>query len=126
MDTPFNWKPKDSLLKKLLILARQRDRTPEELVTEAVELYLETQQSEIENSQSDDPLIGLFKGSPDLATQSEEILKEDITEQYRIQKPLMFVEPYLLEIERTNFEDLSDGKAIIQLFDRELQPHSSN
>ncbi|NJO93353.1 MAG: hypothetical protein HC820_01435 [Hydrococcus sp. RM1_1_31] len=64
----------------MLILARRSDRTPEAIITEAVELYLENQQPEIENNQLDDPIIGLFKGSPDLAMRSEEILKEDITE----------------------------------------------
>ena len=67
MDILFNWKPEDPLLERLLILARQRDRTPKAIVTEAVEFYLETQQLEIKNSQTDDPLIDLFKSSPDLA-----------------------------------------------------------
>lgn len=42
---------------------------------------LDTQQPEIESSQADDPLIGLFKSSPDLAMRSEDILQQDITEQ---------------------------------------------
>lgn len=49
-------------------------------LTEPVELSLTTQQPEIESSQANDPLIGLFKSSPDLATRSERILQQDITE----------------------------------------------
>jgi len=36
---------------------------------------LDTQQPEIESSQADDPLIGLFKSSPDLAMRSQDILQ---------------------------------------------------
>jgi hypothetical protein len=34
-----------------------------------------------ETSSSSDPLIGLFAGSPDLATRSEDILHQDLTAQ---------------------------------------------
>lgn len=79
MDTTFNWKPESLLLEKLLVVANQQDRSPEAIVTEAVKLYIEKQQLEIKNTQQD-PLIGLFKGSPDLAISSEDILQEDIKE----------------------------------------------
>lgn len=39
------------------------------------------QTSQAENFPASDPLIGLFAGSPDLATQSEEILHQDLTSQ---------------------------------------------
>lgn len=80
MDNTFNWRPESLLLKKLLIVANQQDRSPEAIVTEAVKLYIETQQLEIKNTQPADPLIGLFKGSPNLAISSEDILQEDIRE----------------------------------------------
>jgi hypothetical protein len=43
MDNTFNWRPESLLLKKLLIVANQQDRSPEAIVTEAVKLYIETQ-----------------------------------------------------------------------------------
>ncbi len=37
-------------------------------------------QKMVSNQNSADPLVGLFCGSPDLATKSEEILQQEITE----------------------------------------------
>ena len=78
MEYTFDWKPEQTLLEKVITLARQRGQSPEAIVTEAVRLYLET--ARLEHDTGCDPLIGLFASSPDLATQSEEILQKEITE----------------------------------------------
>jgi hypothetical protein len=68
------WNPEPNLLERLAQLARKRGQTTESIITEAVLSYLQIQ------ALDDDPLIGLFAGSPDLATQSEDILQRSITE----------------------------------------------
>lgn len=78
MDITLNWKPEQILLEKLINLARQRGQSPEAIVTEAVQLYVEAQPIETSNLDTD-PLVGLFASSPDLAASSEDILQE-ITE----------------------------------------------
>lgn len=80
MDSTFDWKPEQTILEKLKNLARQRGQSPESIVNEAVRLYIETQWRETKSNSESDPLIGLFAGSPDLATKSEEILEQEITE----------------------------------------------
>jgi hypothetical protein len=72
------WNPEPSLIERLTQLAQKRGQTAESLVTEAVLSYLQTQVPD-ENDVNDDPLIGLFSGSPHLATQSEDILQQSIT-----------------------------------------------
>jgi len=79
MDYAFDWKPEQALLEKLLALARQRGQSPEAIVTEIVKIYLERQPLAIGDMGSD-PLVGMFAGSPDLATKSETILQEEIRE----------------------------------------------
>jgi hypothetical protein len=55
---------------------------PEQLANQEVEIVLVYQTVESAKEQEpslvDDPLIGLFSGSPDLATQAEEILQAEI------------------------------------------------
>jgi hypothetical protein len=80
MDSAFNWQPEQGLLEQLVTLARRKGQSPEAIVNEAVTLYLDTQSVELRNTEHD-PLIGLFAGSPDLATKSEGILQQGITEQ---------------------------------------------
>ncbi|MDZ8078700.1 MAG: hypothetical protein RMX35_06285 [Nostoc sp. DcaGUA01] len=80
MDSTFNWKLEQTLLEKVINLASQRGQSPESIVSEAVRLYLETQLLETVANPASDPLIGLFAGRPDLATNSEDILQEEITE----------------------------------------------
>ena len=69
------------LLEQVLTLAQRKGQAPEALIKEAIVTYLTTQ--DLQRSESpateSDPLIGLFAGSPDLATQSEEILQQEIT-----------------------------------------------
>jgi len=58
---------------------------PEQLANQDIELILVYQRVESPDSADEplppqeDPLIGLFSGSPDLATQSETILEQNIT-----------------------------------------------
>ncbi|QSJ14365.1 hypothetical protein JYQ62_20835 [Nostoc sp. UHCC 0702] len=80
MDSTFNWKLEQTLLEKVINLATQRGQSPESIVSEAVRLYLETQLLETVDNSASDPLIGLFAGTPDLATNSEDILQQEITE----------------------------------------------
>jgi hypothetical protein len=74
----LQWNLDPNLVERLTQLAQQRGQTAESIITEAVLLYLQTQVPD-ENDVNDDPLIGLFSGSPDLATQSEDILQQSIT-----------------------------------------------
>ncbi|GJD18627.1 hypothetical protein RIVM261_035830 [Rivularia sp. IAM M-261] len=43
MEYTFSWKPESTLLQKLIIFAESTGKVPEEVVTEAVKLYLEKQ-----------------------------------------------------------------------------------
>ncbi len=55
--------------------------TPELTVGEMVEVVIITTKSQNnEDNNAFDPLIGLFEGSPDLATKSEDILHQEIKE----------------------------------------------
>lgn len=79
MDSTFNWKPEQTLLKKVINLATERGQSPESIISEAVKLYLETQLLETVDNAVSDPLIGLFAATPDLAINSEDILQQEIT-----------------------------------------------
>jgi hypothetical protein len=78
-NSQIQWNPEPNLLERLAQLAQQRGQTTESIITEAVLSYLQIQVLD-NNTLDDDPLIGLFAGSPDLATQSEDILQQSITE----------------------------------------------
>jgi len=80
VDSTFNWKPEQTLLEKVINLASQRGESPESIVSEAVRLYLETQLLEPVDTYGSDLLIGLFAEPPDFATNSEDILQQEITE----------------------------------------------
>jgi hypothetical protein len=77
-NSQVQWNPEPNLLEQLAQLARKRGQTTESIITEAVLSYLQLQTLD-NNTIDDDPLIGLFAGSPDLATQSEDILQQSIT-----------------------------------------------
>jgi hypothetical protein len=87
MTDTLNWQPESALSEQILRLAHQRGQSPENILAEAVRFYLETQPvlphsvSDSEGDRSIDPLIGMFSGSPDLSTQAEEILSQEITPQ---------------------------------------------
>lgn len=77
MEQTFNWQPEKPLLEKLIAVAHQQGQSPEAVITEAVKQYIVTAAGK---ETTDDPLVGLFAGSPDLATQSENILEQEITQ----------------------------------------------
>lgn len=78
MEHTFNWKPEQPLLEKVIALAQQRGQSPEAILNEAVKQYLAT--ATVKRTTDSDPLVGLFASSPDLATQSESILQQEITQ----------------------------------------------
>jgi len=73
------WNPRESILERLKQLAVTRGQPAEEIISEAVTLYLDTQ-PERQTAIESDALIGLFAGWPSLATQSEQILREEIAD----------------------------------------------
>ncbi len=75
----LNWTPEPQLLQQLTDLAQKRGLSLNVLMTEAIVEYLNAQKSP-ESVPESDPLIGLFSGSPELATQSEAILQQQITQ----------------------------------------------
>lgn len=79
MEQTFSWQPEQSILEKLTALARQQGQSPEAIITEAVRQYLAA--ATVERTTDSDPLVGLFASSPDLATQSENILQQEITQE---------------------------------------------
>ena len=77
LDITLNWKPNPDTLAKLLSLANQQQKTLEALLEEAILQYVQIQEQEI-LSADEDPIVGLYSGSPDLATNAETILAADI------------------------------------------------
>ncbi|MBW4551154.1 MAG: hypothetical protein KME35_08605 [Aphanocapsa sp. GSE-SYN-MK-11-07L] len=77
----LNWTPDPQLLEQLMDLAQKREQSVSALLTEAIVTYLKAQKvSESAPSTLEaDPLIGLFAGSSELATQAETILQQEIT-----------------------------------------------
>ncbi|WP_404785902.1 hypothetical protein [Altericista sp. CCNU0014] len=78
-NSEVQWNPGSNLLERLTQFAQKRGQTTEAVITEAVLSYLQIQALD-DNAIDDDPLVGLFAGSPNLATQSEDILQQSITE----------------------------------------------
>ncbi|ELR99525.1 hypothetical protein [Gloeocapsa sp. PCC 73106] len=74
LDITLNWKPNPETLAKLLALADQQHKSLEALLDEAVRQYVQLQQQE-PLSIDEDPIVGLYCGSPDLATNAEDILR---------------------------------------------------
>lgn len=76
----LNWAPEPQILQALEDLAHKRGQPLDALLTEAIVTYLNAQKAqETEASLTDpDSLIGLFAGSSDLSTQSEEVLQQEI------------------------------------------------
>jgi len=77
IDITLNWKPNPDILAKLLALANQQQKPLESLLDEAVLQYFQLQDQEF-LSVDDDPIVGLYSGSPDLATNAEDILAAEI------------------------------------------------
>ncbi len=77
LDITLNWKPNPDTLAKLLTLANQQQKPLEALLEEAILQYFQLQEQEV-LSVDDDPIVGLYSGSPDLATNAEDILAAEI------------------------------------------------
>ena len=76
MTLSLTWTPDPTSLANLAKIASQQGKSIESTLSEAVQLYLENQPIEPLTTQPD-RLIGLFKGSPNLATESEDILQKE-------------------------------------------------
>lgn len=79
MEQTFTWKPEPLLLKEIMAVALQHNSSPEAVINKAVKHYLELETTSNQETESD-PLVGLFASSPNLATESEEILQQEITQ----------------------------------------------
>jgi hypothetical protein len=77
-DNTLSWNPDPTILDQLLILADKRHQSVESLITEAVKLYIQDQ-LEVPDLESD-PLVGLFAGSPNLASDAENQLQQEMTQ----------------------------------------------
>jgi hypothetical protein len=77
LDITLNWKPNPDTLAKLLTLANQQQKPLEALLEEAILQYFQLQEQDF-LSVDDDPIVGLYSGSPDLATNAEDILAAEI------------------------------------------------
>lgn len=77
-DNTLSWNPDPTILDQLLILADQRHQSVESLITEAVKFYIQ-KQLEVPDLESD-PLVGLFAGSPNLASDAENQLQQEMTQ----------------------------------------------
>jgi len=62
----INWQPENTLNEKIIKLAQVLGRSPEAIIDEAINEYIEKKE---ENTKiKKDPLIGLFAGKPELST----------------------------------------------------------
>ncbi|MFZ9738789.1 MAG: hypothetical protein ACO3EZ_12345 [Prochlorotrichaceae cyanobacterium] len=84
LEIVLNWKPNPELLGQLLTLAQQRQKSLEMLLSEAVSQYLRDAENQNQDSGysflrvEDDPIVGLYEGSPDLSVRDEDILLSEI------------------------------------------------
>lgn len=76
MTKTINWQPENILNEKIIKLAESLGRSPEAIIDEAINEYISKNQDSTESKQ--DSLIGLFAGTPELSTQCEEILNQEI------------------------------------------------
>ena len=70
----YEWKPDPMLWEQVLDLAQKRGQSPESIMDEAIQRYLDD--SIASSSTSNDSLVGLYEGSANIATDSESILQE--------------------------------------------------
>ncbi|MGK7892020.1 MAG: hypothetical protein AB4042_22045 [Leptolyngbyaceae cyanobacterium] len=80
LEITLNWTPNPEVLAQLLALSNQQQKSLETVLSEAVHQYVEAQKSHQEPflSVEDDPIVGLYEGSPDLSQRDEEILLQEI------------------------------------------------
>lgn len=77
LEITLNWKPNPDTLVQLLALSNQQHKSLEALLDEAVRQYVQVQQQE-PLSIDEDPIVGFYSGSPDIATNAENILAAEI------------------------------------------------
>ena len=77
LDITLNWKPNPNILAKLLALSNQQQKPLETLLDEAVLQYFQLHDRELLDV-DEDPIVGLYSGSPNLATNAEDILAAEI------------------------------------------------
>ena len=80
LDITLNWKPDPNVLTKLIALSNQQQKPLETLLDEAVQQYFQLHEKEPLDI-DDDPIVGFYTGSPDLASNAEEILAAEIRPQ---------------------------------------------
>ena len=72
LDITLNWKPDPNVLTKLIALSNQQQKPLETLLDEAVQQYFQLYGEDPLNVE-DDPIVGFYAGSPNLASDAEEI-----------------------------------------------------
>jgi len=80
LEITLTWKPNPEILEKLLALSTQQQKPLEALLDEAVLQYLQTKDRK-PLTVEDDPIVGMYSGSPDLSIRAEEILEQEIHHQ---------------------------------------------
>jgi len=73
-EVSLNWKPDAEMLHGLMRIAVDRHCSLESVLEEAIAQYLDEQIGQ-PLPVEDDPIVGLFSGSPDLSDRTEEILE---------------------------------------------------
>lgn len=80
LDVTLNWKPDPTILTKLLKLSNQQQKPLEALLDEALQQYFQIHDREPLDV-DEDPIVGLYAGSPNLASDAESILAAEIQPQ---------------------------------------------
>lgn len=80
LDITLSWKPTPNTLTKLLTLSNQQQKPLEALLDEAVLQYFQLHDKELLDV-DDDPIVGLYAGSPDLSNNAENILAAEVQPQ---------------------------------------------
>lgn len=83
LEITLNWKPDPKTLTQLVQVAMQEQKSLESLLDEAIAQYLQAnlapQITSVTSSSCPDPFLsGLYDGSPELATEAENILTSEI------------------------------------------------
>ena len=101
MTTAFEWTPEPTLLEKLMTVAKQRGRSPEALVNEAVNLYLDSQLV----------LEGYRESEPLTLKQRRDVLKLPLEERRRLLQQQAEIMATHYE-NNTEWQDLQPGDLI--------------
>ncbi|MBF2056459.1 MAG: hypothetical protein IGQ45_04355 [Cyanobacterium sp. T60_A2020_053] len=77
MTQTINWQPENELNQEIIKLSQSLGKSPSAIIESAMREYIQKNQEKTDIKQ--DSLIGLFEGKPNLSTQCEEILTEEIS-----------------------------------------------